>query len=1515
MKRGSGGKPAAGKTRGGSSGKSNPKDSSRKTTGSAQPASRLAGSNRGRGRGGTAAGRGGKAGAKSPKPAKPPAPAAAAGEEEDVELSDEDVAFFAQHQNFARFLSGLEEQQLGSETKGAKPKLPRQDRAENGSDADGSEDDGEKEAIGDDKDSEVSDASDDEDGDDVDEDDVDEDDVEEDVTDEDEELADEEEEDEDGAADARMTGDEDEEDVKEIEMAEDEEEEKEEDDEEDELEPVISDDEFDDEDEEEEDDDEEEEEGNFSDDDDDIDEVMVFADSSAAGLGSLPQKGAKGKAREARRADKGKGGAKGGGEEGEDGEEGAEGEGEEESEDEEAEYERGSRRPGWAAPGGPAGKFAPKSRAASASASAGMEGDAEEVAVELAPGAEGEKKGSMRGFGLIATRDKGVLVDAVDALPKLCLDLDAIVASLAVLSLTAVFRDIIPGYRVRMRSEKERAMVMSKEVKKRWLFEEGLLQSYQSFVNLLLKHAKQSARRAVSVRAMCGLLRAAPHFNCRSELVRAIIPRMDLADDSISSLCCNTIAELMREDGRHDGEATVEAAELVADFIRQRCCVTRPQELLSIYHPACFHPLQQNPETCKFHPGCFTSFPSSSFISGTKSWRSSSMCGIPTFPLTSPSPPPPPPPSRPCPSFPPVPAPSPLFPFLPPPPFRPPFPDSLPLQVLMVFHPLEFDDDLLQSAEGRLLRRLKSLPPPFFPSPHPPPPQVLMVFHPLEFDDYLLQSAEGRAAGGPRGGAARKATWGAGGAAEGEEQQEGKPKSKKERKLEKRKEAARMRKEVEGDFREAEAVRDESTRKQQQARVLAAVFEALFRVVKAAAMLHQPRPTDGSGALSLPPRPLLPSALFLIGHFSHLLSVEYLPDLLSTLRQLAADVATPLDGDDDDLAGGWGEGGEGGEARAGEVVTWEGGRRRRLGLRLEDRLTCCVVAQRVMKANLDSLNVDMRGFVTLVYQMILEAPIVPAQIAALSSDTPSGKSSSLKAPLEEADSLEEEVITPGGSVISSLEAALVSALQEVFMSSGHRQADMTRCAAFIKRLSAAALHLSAAGAVAGESSGFKADMTRCAAFIKRLSAAALHLSAAGAVAGESSGFKADMTRCAAFIKRLSAAALHLSAAGAVAGESSGFKGSRCAGCWVLSGYSRGGHRQADMTRCAAFIKRLSAAALHLSAAGAVAVLLVVRHLLLRYPRCRVLLDKDPDDDLHASGGGLGPYGGLARYDPAASEPELSAALTSFLWELSLLARHYHPHVASLARHVSTIATSPTAAAAPGKPAKGVADPYQKGQPQKQQQQQQQEAASGGSSGGFSGATDLLLLAGTVNSGVGNTMNSNMNSGISTVPVGVVTPSQAYAGYSGAVTESCFRPAVATPLAVKSGAAGAAARRWRKEVVLGRMRRKRGRDEGEGGKDGGGKGGAAEEEDEAGWAEGDWARRVRVSCWQQWGAAMKGGAGSSKAGSGRRGRKGKMKQPQQLKKQGLVEVGRQQKAAGSAAVGVVAKRAKKEAAAA
>lgn len=57
---------------------------------------------------------------------------------------------------------------------------------------------------------------------------------------------------------------------------------------------------------------------------------------------------------------------------------------------------------------------------------------------------------------------------------------------------------------------------------------------------------------------------------------------MDLrgaASESLALLCCSAVRGVLSSagEGRHGGEATVEAAELVADFIRQRNCSTHPR--------------------------------------------------------------------------------------------------------------------------------------------------------------------------------------------------------------------------------------------------------------------------------------------------------------------------------------------------------------------------------------------------------------------------------------------------------------------------------------------------------------------------------------------------------------------------------------------------------------------------------------------------------------------------------------------------------------------------------------------------------------------------------------------------------------------------------------------------------------------------------------------------------------------------------------------------------------------------
>ncbi|OIT21634.1 hypothetical protein A4A49_40128 [Nicotiana attenuata] len=77
-------------------------------------------------------------------------------------------------------------------------------------------------------------------------------------------------------------------------------------------------------------------------------------------------------------------------------------------------------------------------------------------------------------------------------------------------------------------------------------------------------------------------------------------------------------------------------------------------------------------------------------------------------------------------------------------------------------------------------------------------------------------------------------------------------------------------------------------------------------------------------------------------------------------------------------------------------------------------------------------------------------------------------------------------------------------------------------------------------------------------------------------------------------------------------------------------------------------------------------LVTVKHLLQKNVKCRNLLEND------AGGGSVS--GAIAKYQPYATDPNLSGALASVLWELNLLSKHYHPAVSTMASNVSMLST-------------------------------------------------------------------------------------------------------------------------------------------------------------------------------------------------------------------------------------------------
>ncbi len=152
---------------------------------------------------------------------------------------------------------------------------------------------------------------------------------------------------------------------------------------------------------------------------------------------------------------------------------------------------------------------------------------------------------------------------------------------LAILTQTAVYKDIIPGYRIRALTEVEKVEKVTKEVRRLRYFEQALITVYQDFVNSLMNYTKTSRKssgeltpaaqelKAVAVSSACSLLTAVPHFNFRTELFNIVIAQIvKKTVDDMFIQCRNTLQEIFRED--EDGNASFEAMRLLCKKMKDR---------------------------------------------------------------------------------------------------------------------------------------------------------------------------------------------------------------------------------------------------------------------------------------------------------------------------------------------------------------------------------------------------------------------------------------------------------------------------------------------------------------------------------------------------------------------------------------------------------------------------------------------------------------------------------------------------------------------------------------------------------------------------------------------------------------------------------------------------------------------------------------------------------------------------------------------------------------------------------
>ena len=169
-------------------------------------------------------------------------------------------------------------------------------------------------------------------------------------------------------------------------------------------------------------------------------------------------------------------------------------------------------------------------------------------------------------------------VDALNKLAEYSKSSHFTIVKLGLATQVAVYRDIMPGYRIQPLATNDKHERVSKEVRRLRHFEQTLVKSYGAFVQGLASFAKGDSvvspneslsASSAAVTCACNLLLAAPHFNFRKELLKVIIESLfRRGSDFAYQKCIDTLETLFRED--EDGMPSFEAVTLLVKSIRDR---------------------------------------------------------------------------------------------------------------------------------------------------------------------------------------------------------------------------------------------------------------------------------------------------------------------------------------------------------------------------------------------------------------------------------------------------------------------------------------------------------------------------------------------------------------------------------------------------------------------------------------------------------------------------------------------------------------------------------------------------------------------------------------------------------------------------------------------------------------------------------------------------------------------------------------------------------------------------------
>lgn len=152
----------------------------------------------------------------------------------------------------------------------------------------------------------------------------------------------------------------------------------------------------------------------------------------------------------------------------------------------------------------------------------------------------------------------------VPAIQKLCL-----------VTQLAVYKDVIPGYRIRPSTQDPADQKLSKDVKRLRSYEHALVTGYHVYLKELAKYAKfkgaedKHGLSKVAITCACTLVTAVPHFNFRTDLLKILVGKLSSRkiDDAFNK-CLRALETLFRDD--EEGRPSMEAVSLLSKMMKAK---------------------------------------------------------------------------------------------------------------------------------------------------------------------------------------------------------------------------------------------------------------------------------------------------------------------------------------------------------------------------------------------------------------------------------------------------------------------------------------------------------------------------------------------------------------------------------------------------------------------------------------------------------------------------------------------------------------------------------------------------------------------------------------------------------------------------------------------------------------------------------------------------------------------------------------------------------------------------------